>query len=114
MAAGIIEGYGVRVNRSAIGHQVHVKISLRVDRQNVTLSSQLAQRFAEMDEVTACEKITGRDDYLLDCFLQDIPSLSIFLDERILALDGVLDASTSIVLDRMPTRVRYAQPTSNS
>ena len=47
--------------------------------------------------------MTGDIDFLLRVIAEDVRSYGRFVEEKILSLPGVTDASTSIVLDQIKT-----------
>jgi Lrp/AsnC family leucine-responsive transcriptional regulator len=47
--------------------------------------------------------MTGQVDYLLRVVAKDLKSYGRFVEEKILGMPGVKDASSSIVLDRIRT-----------
>ncbi|MEM9209816.1 MAG: Lrp/AsnC ligand binding domain-containing protein, partial [Pseudomonadota bacterium] len=52
-------------------------------------------------EVRTCRMMTGDIDFLLRVIAKDVRSYGRFVEEKILSLPGVTDASTSIVLDQI-------------
>lgn len=100
---GIIEGIAARINPEALGYEVEAFVSVYVDRQDVKLAQQFRNAIREYPEVQACHMMTGQVDYLLRVVARDLKSYGRFVEEKILGMPGVKDASSSIVLDRVKT-----------
>ena len=76
-------------------------VSVNVDRQDVRLVRNFRSAVTSYPEVQDCHMMTGQVDYLLRVVARDIKSYGRFIEEKILAMPGVKDASSSIVLDRV-------------
>ena len=101
--AGVIERISVRTNPEAMGYEVEAFVSVYVDRQDVTLARNFRKAIVEYAEVQDCHMMTGQVDYLLRVVATDLKSYGRFVEEKILGMPGVKDASSSIVLDRVKT-----------
>jgi Lrp/AsnC family leucine-responsive transcriptional regulator len=97
--AGVIRSFTVELDRHRLGQEVHAFVSVNVDQRDAKLAERFRVRIAAYPEVQACYKLSGTVDFLLDVVAPDIGSYGRFLDECILTLDGVKDASSAIVLD---------------
>lgn len=100
---GIIEGIAARLNPEAMGYEVEAFVSVYVDRQDLKLAKQFRGAIRKYPEVQACHMMTGQVDYLLRVVAKDLKSYGRFVEEKILGMPGVKDASSSIVLDRVKT-----------
>ena len=103
-AAGVIERFTVRTDAEALGFDVEAFVSVYVDRQDVELTKNFRRAIARYPEVLDCHMMTGQVDYLLRVVATDLKAYGRFVEEKILGLAGVKDASSSIVLDRVKTR----------
>ena len=99
--SGIIEGISARVDPEAMGYEVEAYISVYVDRQDVELARKFRESIRNYPEVQTCRMMTGQVDYLLRVVATDLKSFGRFIEEKILRMPGVKDASSSIVLDRI-------------
>jgi len=97
-ADGLIEGFTLRVNARKRGLTVHAFIQIKVERQAVERAKALRAKIASYPEVKGAWKLSGQIDYLVEVQVADITAFSQFIDENLLSLDGVVDASSSIVL----------------
>lgn len=105
-ASGIIRRFTVDLDPLAIGATIHALIQIKVERQDTDTAIAFRDRISSYPEVSGFYKLSGNIDYLAHVHVADIPALSDFLDRRVLALPGVVDASSAIVLDDLPARYR--------
>lgn len=105
-AAGVINHFTVDLNPIAIGAAIHALIQIKVERQDTDTALAFRERISSYPEVSGFYKLSGNIDYLAHVHVADIRALSDFLDERVLALPGVVDASSAIVLDDLPVQYR--------
>ena len=100
---GIIDGISARIDPEALGYEVEAYVSVYVDRQDVELARKFRKAISSYPEVQTCRMMTGQVDYLIRVIAKDLKSYGRFVEEKILRLPGVKDASSSIVLDRIKT-----------
>jgi Lrp/AsnC family leucine-responsive transcriptional regulator len=98
---GIIDGISARIDPEALGYEVEAYVSVHVDRQNVELAKKFREAIRDYPEVQTCRMMSGQVDYLMRVVAKDLKSYGKFMEEKILRLPGVKDASSSIVLDRI-------------
>ena len=98
---GIIDGISAQIDPEALGYEVEAYVSVYVDRLDVELAQQFRKAIRDYPEVQTCHMITGQVDYLIRVIAKDLKSYGRFIEEKILRLPGVKDASSSIVLDRI-------------
>lgn len=103
MDAGVIDRIAARVSPEALGYEIEAYVSVRVDRQDVARAKKFRNVIRKYPEVRTCHKMSGEVDYLLRVVALDLKSYGKFIEEKILAMPGVKDASSSIVLDRIKT-----------
>lgn len=96
---GVIENFSVVVNEKKIGHPIKAMVMVNVDRQNIIDAQDFRIRIAEYPQVQAAHKISGSIDFILEVVATDIDSFGEFVEEKILSMKAVKDASSSIVLD---------------
>ena len=100
--AGLIRGFTVELDAQQAGFGVHALVQIKVERQDVDTAREFRARMGSYAEVSGFYKLSGNIDYLAHVHVADIRALSDFLDTRVLALPGVVDASSAIVLDDLP------------
>lgn len=96
--AGVIQGYGARVNagRAGLGFQVIVHVQLaRHDQDHMR---QFIQAMQNWDEVLECYGTSGRADYHLRVLVTDIEAYNHFLEDKLFTMPAVQSAQTNIVL----------------
>lgn len=98
---GVIESISAQINPEALGFEVQAFVSVHVDRQDVGRARKFRNLIGKCPEVIACHMLTGEVDYLLLVVAKDLRSFGRFVEEKILGMPGVKDASSSIVLDRI-------------
>ena len=97
--AGIVDGFGARVNPKAVGLSVEVMVEVKLERHANAIPEEFRRRILEREEVVACFAMTGDTDYLLHVMVPGIDSLNRFLMEALLHIEGVRDVRTSLVLE---------------
>jgi Lrp/AsnC family transcriptional regulator, leucine-responsive regulatory protein len=96
---GVIKRFTIALDLTRVGQAVHAFVSVNVDRQKVELAEQFRRTINSYPQVQACYMLTGNVDFLLDVVAEDLQSYGRFIEEKILSLPGVKDASSTIVLD---------------
>ena len=107
-ASGVIKRFTVDVDPEAVGQAIHAVVQIKVERQDVTTARTFRDRLSSYSEISGFYKLSGAVDYLIHLHVADIGALSDFLDNRLLALDGVVDASSAIVLAEQKVGYRPA------
>lgn len=100
---GVITGFSARIDPRALGYDIEAYLSVRVERHDVERARAFRRAIAGYPEVRTCRMMTGDIDFLLRVVAKDVQSYGRFVEDKILSLPGVTDASTSIVLDRIKT-----------
>ena len=98
-----IDRFAARVNHESLGYEVEAIVSVTVDRQDVKIGQDFRKRIRGYAEVQDCLMMTGQVDYLLRVVATDLKAYGRFIEDKILGMPGVKDASSSIVLDRIKT-----------
>lgn len=96
---GVISGYSARIDPAALGYEVEAYVSVNVERQDIESAQRFRVAIRRYPEVQTCHKMSGEVDYLLRVVATDLKSFGRFVEEKILSVPGVKDASSSIVLD---------------
>ena len=100
--AGVIEGYGARVNLQALG--IRLQAIIRIKSTHATLNKYL-RLFHEMPEVLEVHRVTGEDCFIVRCAMTDPADLERVVDT--LAAHGPV--VTSLVLSH-PVRKMVSPP----
>lgn len=101
-AAGVIEGYGARVNLRAIGIGLQALIRIQTTHTGIAPYVQL---FQQMPEVLEADRVTGEDCFIVRCAIAQPGDLERVVD-ALAAHGGV---TTSLVLSS-PVRKAVTVP----
>lgn len=104
----VIKRFTVDVDPVAVGQAIHAIVQIKVERQDVETARAFRARLSSYPEISGFYKLSGAVDYLIHLHVADIGALSDFLDNRLLALGGVVDASSAIVLAEQKVGFRPA------
>lgn len=96
--AGIIEGYGARVNPGAMGLAFHAIVHVQLTRHDPEKLRAFITGIAARPEVVEGYATTGQADYHLRVRCPDIGSYNRFLEEFLFRLPAVRSAQTNVVL----------------
>jgi Lrp/AsnC family leucine-responsive transcriptional regulator len=64
-------------------------------------AAEFRQAMIAAPEVQSCCKLSGTTDFIIDVVAPDLKSYGEFIEKKVLSLVGVLDASSSIVLEEV-------------
>lgn len=98
-AAGIIKGFGARIAPAELGYEVEAYVAVSVERHDIANVQRFRDAVRGYPEVQTCHMMSGEVDYLLRVVTTDLKAFGRFIEQRILSVPGVKDASSSIVLD---------------
>ena len=98
----VIEHFTVSIDPRKVGHTIQAVISIKVERQKIASAEEFRRKIKSYPEVYSFVKLSGSVDYQITVWVEDIHALSSFIDNKLLALDGVVDANSAIVLENYP------------
>lgn len=93
--AGVISGYGARVDPESVGLTIHAIVRLRTTHAQIP---DALKKFREMQEVSRIVRVTGDDCFILDVHARDARRLEDVID----AIGRFGPVSTSLVLREYP------------
>lgn len=96
-AAGLIEGYGARLNLRKLGPSVTVFVAAELGEHNAASFQGFEKAIQRWDEVVACWALGGGFDYLLQIVTRDIESYQALIDHMLEARIGLARYFTYIV-----------------
>lgn len=99
--AGVIEGYHARLSPEALGLDVTALVQIRLAAHSPQNSRRFAELVSRIDEVQDAYAVSGDHDYHLKLVLKDLRTLSVILNEVLLAHESVAQVHSYIVLDRL-------------
>ncbi|SMO45179.1 Lrp/AsnC family transcriptional regulator [Gracilimonas mengyeensis] len=96
---GIIEGYGARVNKEAIGRGFVAMVSVTLKVHQLNLLEEFTSAIQEIPEILACYHTTGEGDFLLHVVAKDTKDYEQLMRNKLTTLPDVERLHTSIVLN---------------
>jgi Lrp/AsnC family transcriptional regulator len=99
--AGLIEGKVALLNSRQLGFQIHVLLSVSMNKHSVRTRQDFEAHVLTLPEVTECFSVSGDRDYLLHIVARDMESYNDFLNTQILDHPSVHSASSSFALRRV-------------
>ncbi len=103
-AAGLIEGYGARLNaaRLGLGLRAIVRVNLRSHGQE--REGGFARFLDEHPQVRSAFSVSGDADYILDVEVRDLEAFARFIHDRLLPHPQVAQVRSEIVLRTLKDR----------
>jgi Lrp/AsnC family transcriptional regulator, leucine-responsive regulatory protein len=95
-AAGVIEGYGARINQAALG--LTVRAFVAVTRDPALSAKELAETLARVEGVEASHVVTGEQDVFLDIRAPDLQAFADLMLNRVQATKGVATTKSIFVM----------------
>ncbi|NDW52759.1 Lrp/AsnC family transcriptional regulator [Aliiroseovarius sp. PrR006] len=95
--AGLIEGYGARINLKKLAPHVTVFVAAEITDHTAASFRAFEAAMSRYDEVVACWALGGGFDYLLQIVTRDIDSYQRLIDEMLDARIGLSRYFTYIV-----------------
>ena len=99
--AGLIEGKVALLNSRLLGFQIHVMLSVSMNKHSVRTRQDFENHVQTLPQVTECFSVSGDRDYLLHIVARDMESYNDFLNTRILDHPSVHSANSSFALRRI-------------
>jgi Lrp/AsnC family leucine-responsive transcriptional regulator len=97
-AAGVVTGYGARVDREKAGLGLCVLAEVVLTQHTGTTVDEFERAVAACPEIVECHSTTGSADYLVKILVRDIRSYEAFLHDTAFRLPGVTHVRSSVVL----------------
>ena len=97
-AAGVIEGYTVRLNPQALGWNDTVLIQVTLDSHSDNTLEKFGDTLAAIPEVVEAYLVSGDYDYLLRVAVRDTRDYERFLRERLYRIKGIRHSKSGFVL----------------
>ena len=104
-AAGIIEGYQVKISRKALGLTMTVVVQIGLKSQNEELLAAFEKAVAAAPSVVSCHLMSGEDDYVLTVLARDLADYERIHKEELSRLPGVVRLHSSFALREVASRL---------
>jgi Lrp/AsnC family transcriptional regulator, leucine-responsive regulatory protein len=98
---GIIQGYGVFLNRKKMGMGVMVFIRVSIDSHSEKEAKKFEEQVSALDNVVACYSIGGDADFLIQVVSQDLDTYAKFSMSVIRRLPGIKEMQSMFVLKEL-------------
>ena len=103
--AGIINGYTALIDEAALGFEVSVFVSVKLDRQIAHGLSAFETEIAQFPEVVDCWLMTGNRDYMMRVVTRNLIEFENFLVGRLTKISCVAEIESSIPLRRVKSDI---------
>ena len=98
---GLIQRYVTLLDEKKAGLDLSVFISVRLRAQTAETMEKFERSVRGIPEIAECYLISGVHDYLLHLRVADVDALRDFLRNRLVTIEGIAEAQSSIVLDKV-------------
>ncbi len=95
---GLIRGYRAQLDPKALGFGVQAVVMVSLAGHQAGLIDSFESQVRAVPEVTLCQHVTGRYDYLLHVVVRDIEHLRQLVTRDLAAIGGVQRQETFLVL----------------
>jgi len=102
--AGIITGYGARLDEQKLGGALSVFVSVSLERQSEEALEIFQRAIARAPEVMSCFLMTGNADFLLRVIAEDIPAYQRFMNDVLTRIPGIARIQSSFALKAVVQR----------
>ena len=93
--SGIIEGYGIRLNKKKIGKGLSVFCMVSLKEHNLDLLEVFERKIASLSEVSTCHHIAGDYDYAMMIEVADMDEYETFLKYKLAAIPSISNVQSS-------------------
>jgi Lrp/AsnC family transcriptional regulator, leucine-responsive regulatory protein len=97
-AAGIIAGYGARLDRRRAGLSLTVFLHLKIEGHHERNASLLQKRLVALPEVVACHIVSGDADLIAEVVVRDLGAYEAFMMDKLLKLPMIKEMRSLISL----------------
>ena len=99
--ANVIRAYTAQVAPEAIGLGVMAFVSLSLDREQYRNVREIERNLRAFPDIIECHTISGDFDYLLKVVASDLKSLSQFLTDKLMQVQGVGNLRSMICMEEI-------------
>ena len=99
--SGVLQGYRASLDPKKLGLDIQAFISVTLSRHETEIIRQFEESIRKMPHIRACYHLTGRFDYLLHVFVDDLDQLGKLVKNRITALPGFGKSETFLVFSEI-------------
>jgi Lrp/AsnC family leucine-responsive transcriptional regulator len=96
--AGVIEGYGARINQRSLGLQVTAFVLVTLEKQSDRVQKAFMDQVEAEEHIVECYAMSGSHDILLKVLARNMDHFSELSMERILKFPGVKNIESNFSL----------------
>jgi Lrp/AsnC family leucine-responsive transcriptional regulator len=100
-SAGVIQGYTVRLDPSAVGFSESVIVQVTLESHNDETLDEFGKALEEIPEVLEAYLVSGDYDYYIRIAVRDTRDYERLLRERLYRIPGIRHSKSSFVLRRL-------------
>lgn len=101
--AGVIERYAAIVNPAAVGLDVSVFVSVRLEKRAAEPERDFADIVQDIPEIFECYLVTGDYDYILKVRTASVDGFKTFILDTLTKIPGVAETSTRLIIEDTKT-----------
>lgn len=98
---GYISGYSARLNPQLLDAGLLVFVEINLLRTSPGVFRDFRRKASQLTELLECHLVSGNFDYLLKARVKDMQEYRSLLGEKILALPGVADSRSYVVMEEV-------------
>jgi Lrp/AsnC family leucine-responsive transcriptional regulator len=98
---GYITGYTAKLNPQLVDAGLLVFVEINLLRTSPDAFREFRRRACRLTELLECHLVSGNFDYLLKARVKDMQEYRTLLGEKILALPGVADSRSYVVMEEV-------------
>lgn len=98
-ASGMIRQYAALIDREKAGFGLLAIIIISVSLNQITSLKDVKAKLEALEEMQECYQLTGDVDFLLKVAVRDMPSYTMFINEKLTAIPEIQNIRTSFVLE---------------
>jgi len=99
--SGIIEGYGIRLNKKKVGKGLQVFCMVSLKEHNLGLLEVFEKKIASLDEVATCYHIAGDYDYAMFIEVADMDEYETFLKHKLASIPSISNVQSSFAMSEI-------------
>ena len=96
--AGVIEGYGARLNRRALGYRIEFFVEIELSGQSLEILDAFEGAVARMEEILECHLMAGGTDYMLRVVAADVEDFERIHRDQLTKLPHVANIRSNLAI----------------
>jgi DNA-binding Lrp family transcriptional regulator len=100
-AAGVIERYVAILNPAAMGIDMDIFVSVRLNNQTRKTKDAFHKMVTEMPEVVECYSLTGDSDFMLHVRVAGVKEFAVWMQDRLLTVTTLFRTQSQVSLERL-------------